>query len=116
MLSSYTKLGRFIKQINMTINFDAKGKFFTNVISKVAVRARIQTTCQLIDGDVYIRDEYRLKDELDLDEPFLAVTDASVFSPDNHLLFHTEFLAVRRDQVIWVTTTDDIEKGHPDAN
>jgi hypothetical protein len=100
----------------MTINFDAKGKFFTNVISKEAYRARIQTTCQLIDGNIFIRDEYRLKDELDLDEPFLAVTDASVYSPDNQLLFHTEFLAVRRDQVIWVTTIDDIEKGDPDAS
>jgi len=100
----------------MTINFDAKGKFFTNVISKVAVKARVQTTCQLIDGYVHIRDEYRLKDELDLDEPFIAVTDADVFSLDDHLLFHTEFLAVRRDQVIWVTATDDIGKGRSDAN
>jgi hypothetical protein len=95
----------------MTINYDEKGKYYTDIISKVAVQARIQTTSHFIEGEIHIRDDFRLKDELDRDEPFLAVTNARIFNPDHNLLFRTQFIAVRRDQVIWITTEEDIEKG-----
>jgi hypothetical protein len=95
----------------MTINFDDKGKYFTDIISKEAVKARIQTTNQYIEGEIHIRHECRLKDELDLDEPFLAITNACVFNPAREVLFRTQFIAVRRDQVVWITTARDIEAG-----
>jgi hypothetical protein len=95
----------------MTINYDEKGKYYTDIISKVAVQARIQTTSHFIEGEIHIRNDFRLKDELDRDEPFLAVTNARIFNSDHALLFRTKFIAVRRDQVIWITTEDDIEKG-----
>lgn len=93
------------------MNYDTKGKFFTNVITKDAVPARIQTLSHLIEGEIHIRRECRLKDELDHEEPFLAVTNATLYATDGQVLFQTKFIAVRRDQVIWVTTLDDIEKG-----
>ena len=114
----------------MAINYDEKGKYYTDVISKVAVEARIQTTTHFIEGKIHIRNDFRLKDELDRDEPFLAITDAGIFNPDHLLLFRTQFIAefgrvisdhlllfrtqfiaVRREQVIWITTEQDIEKG-----
>jgi len=95
----------------MTINYDEKGKYFTDIISKVAVEARIQTTNHFIEGKIHIRNDFRLKDELDRDEPFLAVTNASIFNTDHELLFRTQFIAVRREQVTWITTEKDIEKG-----
>ena len=95
----------------MTINYDEKGKYYTDIISKVAVQARIQTTSHFIEGEIHIRNDFRLKDELDRDEPFLAVTNTHIFNADHDLLFRTQFIALRRDQVIWITTEDDIEKG-----
>jgi len=95
----------------MTINYDEKGKYYTDIISKVAVTARIQTTSHFIEGNIHIRNDFRLKDELDRDEPFLAVTNARIYNANHDLLYRTQFIAVRRDQVVWITTQDDIEKG-----
>ena len=86
----------------MTIEFDEKGKFFTDVVPKVAVRSVIQTTNQLIKGNIHVRQGERLKDELDEKDIFLAVTDATVLGPDGQVLFQVPFLAVRRSQIIWV--------------
>ncbi len=86
----------------MSIEFDEKGKFFTNLVSKVAVPATVQTSGQLIRGNVHVREGERLKDELDRDELFLAMTDASVLGTDGQVLFQAPFLAVRRNQIIWV--------------
>jgi hypothetical protein len=93
----------------MAINYDDKGKKFTNVVSKETVEARIQTTTHFIEGEIHVRRDCRLKDELDTDELFLAVTNVRVFSANQEILFRTKFLAVRRDQIIWVTTAKEIE-------
>jgi hypothetical protein len=92
----------------MTINYDEKGKIFTDVVHKKAVKAKIQTVSHYIEGEVYIRPDNRLKDELDLDEPFLAVTNACIFKSNHKLFFRTKFIGIRREQIIWVTTMDDI--------
>ena len=63
----------------MSLEFDAKGKYFTDIISKSAVAAIIQTSMHRIEGLVHVRLGGRLKDELDLQEAFLAVTNARVF-------------------------------------
>ena len=86
----------------MTIEFDEKGKFFTDIVSKVAVRTTIQTTRQLINGNIHVRQGERLKNELDRDEQFLAVTDASILGPDGNVIFSAPFLAVRRSEIVWV--------------
>ena len=39
----------------MDIEFDEKGKFFTNVVTKISVPATIQTTGRLIRGEVHVR-------------------------------------------------------------
>ena len=86
----------------MSMEYDEKGKFFTNIVAKVPVRSTIQTTMQLIQGNVHVRKGERLKDELDRDETFLAVTDASVLDVNGKILFEASFLAVQRAQIIWV--------------
>ena len=86
----------------MSIQYDEKGKFFTDVVPKIPVHAVIQTTGQVVRGMVHVREGERLKDELDRDEPFLAVTDASVSGPDGQALFQAAFIAVQRSQIIWV--------------
>ncbi len=95
----------------MGIQFDEKGKFFTDVIQKIAVHAVVQTTTQLIRGKVHVREGERLKDELDHDELFLAMTDASVLGADGQVQFDAPFLAVRRSQIVWVLPDEEKGKG-----
>ena len=86
----------------MTIEFDEKGKFFTDVVTKIKVHSVIQTTTQLIRGNVHVRQGERLKDELDEKDIFLAVTDAAIIGLDGQVLFQVPFLAVRRSHIVWV--------------
>ena len=87
---------------NMTIEYDDKGKVFTDVVSKVAIPAVVQTTQQLIRGNIHVRRDERLKDELDRDEFFLAMTDVSIIGADGQETHEARFVAVRRAQIVWV--------------
>lgn len=86
----------------MTIEYDEKGKRFTDIVTKRPVYATVQTTTHLIRGHIHIRRDQRIKDELDLDEKFLAVTDVQVLSADGQVLFQAPFLAIHRDHIVWV--------------
>ena len=91
----------------MSLEFNEKGKYFTDIISKVAVPAVIQTVMQRIEGSVHVRLGGRVKDELDSSEPFLAVTNAKVFGLDGAVLYETDFMTVARSQIVWVIPSDD---------
>ncbi len=95
----------------MTIEYDDKGKYFTEVVSKIAIPALVQTTQHLIRGNVHVRRDERLKDELDRDELFLAVTDASVLGTEGQVLHQVRFLAVRRAQIVWVMPLENEPQG-----
>ena len=86
----------------MTIEYDEKGKIFTDIVSKIAVYATIQTTTHLMRGRIHVRRDQRIIDELDLNENFLALTDVSVLGTDGQTLFEAPFLALRRNQIVWV--------------
>jgi hypothetical protein len=86
----------------MTFEYDEKGKIFTDIVSKISIPATIQTTTHLIRGQLHVRRDQRIKDELDIAENFLAVTDVSVLAPDGQTLFQAPFLAVRRSHIVWV--------------
>ena len=86
----------------MTFEYDEKGKIFTDIVSKVSIPATVQTTTHLIHGHLHVRRDQRIKDELDLDEKFLAMTDVTVKGPDGQTLFQSAFLAVRRSHIVWV--------------
>jgi hypothetical protein len=86
----------------MTIEYDDKGKIFTDIVSKVSIYVTLQTTTHLMRGHMHVRRDQRVKDELDRDENFLAMTDVSVLGPGGETLFQSPFLAVRREHIIWV--------------
>src|SRR5215813_9474892 len=92
---------RFIRG-TMTFEYDEKGKLFTDIVSKVAISARIQTTTHMIHGQIHVRRDQRIKDELDDPESFLALTNVSVFGADGQILFQAPFLAVQRSHIVWV--------------
>jgi len=88
--------------------YDEKGKIYTNVVSKLPVEALVQTTLQLIRGTLHIRQGERVKDELDRDELFLAITNASVYATDDKTVLHqAPFLAVRRNQIVWILPLEE---------
>ncbi|RJP55557.1 MAG: hypothetical protein C4583_00290 [Anaerolineaceae bacterium] len=81
---------------------DEKGKVFTEVVTKVPVQVILQTVTHQLIGRIHIRPDQRLKTELDLDEPFLAMTDVSILDADGKTVRRADFLAVRRDRIVWV--------------
>lgn len=91
----------------MTLEFNEHGKYFTDIISKVAVNAIIQTTTHRIEGAIHVRMNERVKDELDRTETFLAVTDAKIFGPNDTLLQESEFMSVARSQIVWIIPLDE---------
>lgn len=86
----------------MSFDYDDKGKIFTDVVSKIAVYATIQTTMHMLRGRIHVRRDQRIIDELDLSENFIALTDVSILGNDGQILFQTPFLAVRRSHIVWV--------------
>lgn len=94
----------------MTVEFDEKGKIFTEVVSKVAIPAIVQTTQHLIRGNVHVRRDERFKDELDRNEQFLAVTEASILGADGQTLHQSRFLAVQRSQIVWIMPVQGTEE------
>ena len=95
----------------MTFEYDEKGKIYTDIITKVAIPATIQTTTHMLRGRVHVRRDRRIKDELDDNENFLALTDASVLGPDGQTLFQIPFLAVQRSHIIWVIPEQSQDEG-----
>jgi hypothetical protein len=90
--------------------FDDKGKIYTQVITKSPIKVILQTAFHRIHGFMHVRIGERLKDELDTAVNFLAVTDAVVFDLTGDMeLFKTNFMAVNRNQIVWVIPEDDLE-------
>ncbi len=91
----------------MTIEYDEKGKFYTDVITKLPVSCLIQTTTHLMRGFVHVRQGERFKNELERDEAFLAVTNVSVLGANDEILYSAPFMAIQRSQVVWVMPAAD---------
>lgn len=90
----------------MSTDFNDKGKYFTDVISKVAIPATIQTITHRIEGFIHVRVDERVKSELDRSEAFLAVTNAKVLAADGSVLYQAAFMSVARSQIVWVIPSD----------
>lgn len=86
----------------MTIEYDEKGKIFTDIVPKIAIYATIQTTIHMLRGRIHVRRDLRIIDELNLDENFIAITDVSVLGKDGQVLIQVPFLSVRRAHIVWV--------------
>jgi hypothetical protein len=92
----------------MTIEFDDNGKIYTDIIRKTPIPVMIQMVTQRIHGNIHVKQGQRIKDELDTTEKFLAITDALIYSADGQILYQTNFIAIQRDEIIWVMPDNDI--------
>jgi hypothetical protein len=86
----------------MSVWYDDKGKFFTDVITKDVVPSIIQTLVSRIEGNLHVRVDERVKDELNRDEQFLAITDALVYNLHGDKVSNAEFMLINRDHIIWI--------------
>ena len=86
----------------MNIRYDEKGKVFTTIVSKDAVPVVLQTLLHRIEGNMFVRQEERVKDALDKSTRFLAVTEAAVFNSQGQRIYETDFLVVNCDQIVWL--------------
>jgi hypothetical protein len=91
----------------MVIEFDEKGKYFTEVISKNEIIAHIQTQNYLIRGCVHVRTGERLSDEINGPNAFLAVTSADIYNPEGVLLYSSDFLVVNRAHIVWMMPIEE---------
>ena len=94
----------------MAIEFDEKGKYFTEVIEKNVVLSHIQTQNYLIRGNVHVRKGERLSDEVNSTNSFLAVTDAEIYNSEGEKIYTNDFLIVNRAQIVWLMPiVDDVD-------
>lgn len=91
----------------MSVEYDEKGKFFTEVVSKDVIRSDIQTVTHHIRGNVHVRKGDRLSDEINQSIVFLPVTKAEIYSPDGEKLYSCDFLAVNREHIVWLMPVDE---------
>jgi hypothetical protein len=93
----------------MFVPFDEKGKIFTNVVAKKPAVVVLQTTTNFIRGKIHIRPDERIKDAVNQPEIFLAVTEAIIYDNQMKELYRCNFLAVNRDQIVWIIPEVEIE-------
>jgi len=92
----------------MSIRFDDKGKFFTDVVSKDSVPVIIQTTKHRVTGYIYVRPGERFKDEINNLEQFFAITEATIWNDNGEKLFECEFFSLNRDYILWLLPQDKV--------
>ena len=99
----------------MTVHYDEKGKFFTEVVSKESLPVIIQTDHNFIRGNYHIPPDARVKDDLNqCEDMFIAVTDAVVYDKDGREeKYRTAFLALNRNEIVWLIPEEDLEGGAP---
>ena len=95
----------------MITDFDEKGKIFTNIVQKNPVSSTIQTITHRIRGEVYIKPDERLKDELNRTDQFLAVTNASILNDRSEEIYACKFLTLNKDQIVWLIPDSDMSSG-----
>lgn len=93
----------------MVTQFDEKGKIFTTIISKSPVKVLIQLPTNQIKGEIHVRRDGRLKDELDGATKYIAVTNATIFSQDgSNMITQCKFLSINNSQIIWIIPEGEI--------
>jgi hypothetical protein len=92
----------------MVTQYDEKGKIFTQVVAKQPIHVTIQTEQQVIQGLIHIRPGMRIKDELNGQDSFLAVTDAVILNNENQEKFRCDFLVVNVDHIVWIMPMENL--------
>ena len=72
------------------------------LVNKDAVPCKIMTITNLIEGELHKRGTYRIIDEMNTANQFIAVTNARIHNGESSNVTQADFLILRADQIIWV--------------
>jgi len=98
----------------MVTQFDEKGKIFTTIISKLPVKVLIQLSTNQVQGEIHVRRDARLKDELDSATKYIAVTNATILSQDGtKVIKQCKFLSVNNSHIIWIIPETEMIPDEP---
>ncbi len=87
----------------MDYRVDEKGKVYTQHINKLPVLVIARIEDALIHGTVHLTPGNRLKDELNSDETFIAITQVRASHAESHRpLFETEAIIVNKQRIMWM--------------
>lgn len=93
----------------MITNFDEKGKIYTDIIQKQAVWVTVQLPGLRVHGIFHIRSNERLKEALNVQESFIALTEVEIFKDDGKVPeVKTQFLAINKNQILWITPDSEL--------
>ena len=90
----------------MTVARGRRGKYFTDVVRKRPLRARLRTLDDVIEGTIHIDPEKRTLDELNEQTGFLAVTEAVIQASGEKI--SADFIALNKSQIVWVQPLDEL--------
>ena len=79
-----------------------------SVIKKRSIPIVVQTARQLIRGKFRVRGVMRVIDEMTFEDKFIAITDAEIINESGRVLFHTKFVAINRQEIVWMAPEEDI--------
>ena len=88
---------------------NGQNKNIARRVHKIAVPCLVALNGQTIQGQVHVRQDARIKDELDSAPHFLAITDARIYDAEGRLLYETDFVAVNKEHVLWVLPQQDMK-------
>ncbi len=92
----------------MEYRVDQKGKIYTQRITKEEIPAILATANHIIRGVVYVRPDWRLKDEMNNDERFIAITNAEVYDLSGQTrLYKNALLVMNKAQLAWIMPQDE---------
>lgn len=87
----------------MGFRVDEKGKVFTDRVTKYQVSVIARVLDLIIEGNVHLKPENRLKDELNDSEQFIAITHAQAMLKEGEPpLYTTDALIVNKAHIAWI--------------
>jgi len=97
----------------MDYRVDEKGKYYTSRLNKKIVQVVISTAANIVRGTMYVMPDIRLKDDLNSNERFIAVTDAEVFDQSGKMrLYQNDLLILNKDQITWLLPQKDNQSAY----
>lgn len=91
------------------MRIDAKGKYYTKRVSTDELPVVVRMDDVTLYGYLHLHPNNRLSDEVERDGLFLPLTDVTI-QDKNGDEQRTEFLAVNKRAVIWITPAQALEE------
>jgi len=91
------------------VNNPQLGTPFPDKIDKIVKKVVIHTLSDVILGDFHCRPRLRLIDDLISGDPYIAITNATVYDKSGKARFKTKFLSVNRDHIVLIIPWEDLE-------